>query len=165
MCCVTMAWDIPSGAQVGIMSSRLLILIFLKMADEREVAGRQVQVPNKYAWAKLVTLDGDDLELQYCHTLRQKAATNAANPKKSSVGSLSNTTNSSPATKPTSASFGSKTNPWKTPKTFWPPKCWPRKSSNNWKQLSKSLEVWKRFWLQCQKPLRITKSVSVFYTV
>jgi len=38
------------------------------MADEREKAGQQVQVPNKYAWTKLVKLDGDDLELQYHYT-------------------------------------------------------------------------------------------------
>lgn len=39
------------------------------MADERDKAGQQVQVPNKYAWARLVKLDGDDLEPQYRHTL------------------------------------------------------------------------------------------------
>ncbi|MES9827412.1 MAG: type I restriction-modification system subunit M N-terminal domain-containing protein [Candidatus Thiodiazotropha sp.] len=44
-------------------------LIFLKMANERGQAKKQSQVPNKYAWAKLVKLDGDDLELQYRHTL------------------------------------------------------------------------------------------------
>ena len=48
---------------------QITYLIFLKMADERETAGQQVQVPSKYAWAKLVKLDGDDLELQYRHTL------------------------------------------------------------------------------------------------
>lgn len=58
------------------------------MADEREKSGQHFrtasgvssstssaalrsksQVPNKYAWARLVKLDGDDLELQYHHTL------------------------------------------------------------------------------------------------
>ncbi len=39
------------------------------MADEREQAGQQVRVPDEYAWARLVKLDGDDLELQYRHTL------------------------------------------------------------------------------------------------
>ena len=39
------------------------------MADERENAGQQVRVLNKYAWSRLVKLDGDDLELQYRHTL------------------------------------------------------------------------------------------------
>ena len=39
------------------------------MADDREVAGQQVQVPGKYAWAKLMKLDGDDLANQYRHTL------------------------------------------------------------------------------------------------
>lgn len=39
------------------------------MAGERDKVGQQVQVPNKYTWAKLVKLDDDDLELQYHHTL------------------------------------------------------------------------------------------------
>ena len=42
------------------------------MADERlSISGKGAgqQVPSKYAWSKLVKLDGDDLELQYRHTL------------------------------------------------------------------------------------------------
>lgn len=39
------------------------------MADERAVAGQQIQPPKKYAWAKLVKLDGDDLEPQYRRSL------------------------------------------------------------------------------------------------
>ncbi|MGD8593736.1 MAG: type I restriction-modification system subunit M N-terminal domain-containing protein, partial [Gammaproteobacteria bacterium] len=57
------------GVGYGDYVEQITYLIFLKMADEREKAGQQVQVPNKYAWAKLVKLDGDDLELQYRHTL------------------------------------------------------------------------------------------------
>ena len=57
------------GVGYGDYVEQITYLIFLKMADERENAGQQVQVPNKYAWAKLVKLDGDDLELQYRHTL------------------------------------------------------------------------------------------------
>ena len=57
------------GVGYGDYVEQITYLIFLKMADERETAGQQVQVPNKYAWAKLVKLDGDDLELQYRHTL------------------------------------------------------------------------------------------------
>jgi type I restriction enzyme M protein len=57
------------GVGYGDYVEQITYLIFLKMADEREIAGQQVQVPNKYAWAKLVKLDGDDLELQYRHTL------------------------------------------------------------------------------------------------
>jgi type I restriction enzyme M protein len=47
-------------------------LISLKMADERlSISGKGAgqQVPSKFAWAKLVKLDGDDLALQYRHTL------------------------------------------------------------------------------------------------
>ena len=57
------------GVGYGDYVEQITYLIFLKMADEREVAGQQVKVPNKYAWAKLAKLDGDDLELQYRHTL------------------------------------------------------------------------------------------------
>ena len=57
------------GVGYGDYVEQITYLIFLKMADEREVAGQQVKVPNKYAWARLVKLDGDDLELQYRHTL------------------------------------------------------------------------------------------------
>jgi type I restriction enzyme M protein len=57
------------GVGYGDYVEQITYLIFLKMADERETAGQQVQVPGKYAWAKLVKLDGDDLELQYRHTL------------------------------------------------------------------------------------------------
>ena len=41
------------------------------MADEREHSGQTTKVPKKYAWAKLVKLDGDDLEIQYRHTLEE----------------------------------------------------------------------------------------------
>jgi len=57
------------GVGYGDYVEQITYLIFLKMADEREVSGQQVQVPGKYAWAKLVKLDGDDLEIQYRHTL------------------------------------------------------------------------------------------------
>lgn len=74
------------GVGYGDYVEQITYLIFLKMADEREQSGQQVQVPDggssafmhsphkfihdqKYAWAKLVKLDGDDLELQYRHTL------------------------------------------------------------------------------------------------
>jgi len=48
---------------------QITYLIFLKMADEQEVSGQETKVPKKYAWSKLVKLDGDDLENQYRHTL------------------------------------------------------------------------------------------------
>ncbi|MBI3187271.1 MAG: SAM-dependent DNA methyltransferase [Gammaproteobacteria bacterium] len=57
------------GVGYGDYVEQITYLIFLKMADEREVSGQQVKVPGEYAWAKLVKLDGDDLELQYRHTL------------------------------------------------------------------------------------------------
>ena len=57
------------GVDYGDYVEQITYLIFLKMADEREVAGQQVKVPEEYSWSHLVKLDGDDLELQYRHTL------------------------------------------------------------------------------------------------
>jgi len=50
---------------------QITFLIFLKMADEREVSGQQVAVSSKYSWSQLVKLDGDALEIQYRHTLEE----------------------------------------------------------------------------------------------
>ncbi len=68
------------GVGYGDYVEQITYLIFLKMADEREKGGIPsphpspsgrggVGVPKKFAWASLVRLDGDDLELQYRHTL------------------------------------------------------------------------------------------------
>ena len=57
------------GVGYGDYVEQITYLIFLKMADKRETAGQQVQVPSKFNWGHLVKLDGDDLELQYRHTL------------------------------------------------------------------------------------------------
>ena len=57
------------GVGYGDYVEQITYLIFLKMADEREQGGQEIKVPNEYAWARLVKLDGDDLELQYRHTL------------------------------------------------------------------------------------------------
>ncbi len=57
------------GVGYGDYVEQITYLIFLKMADEREVAGQQVKVPEEYSWSHLVKLDGDDLEIQYRHTL------------------------------------------------------------------------------------------------
>ena len=50
------------GVGYGDYVEQITYLIFLKMADERDKAGQQVQVPSKYAWSKLVKLDGDAKE-------------------------------------------------------------------------------------------------------
>ncbi len=57
------------GVGYGDYVEQITYLIFLKMADERQKAGQETKVPRKYTWAKLVKLDGDDLENQYRHTL------------------------------------------------------------------------------------------------
>ena len=58
-----------AGVSYGDYVEQITYLIFLKMADEREQGGQQIKVPDNYSWARLVKLDGDDLELQYRHTL------------------------------------------------------------------------------------------------
>lgn len=57
------------GVGYGDYVEQITYLIFLKMADEREKSGQETKVPKKYTWAELVKLDGDDLEIQYRHTL------------------------------------------------------------------------------------------------
>ena len=57
------------GVSYGDYVEQITYLIFLKMANEREQGGQQIKVPDGYSWARLVKLDGDDLELQYRHTL------------------------------------------------------------------------------------------------
>lgn len=52
---------------------QLTFLLFLKMADEQfELTGRRV-VPEKYDWASLVALDGDELETHYRKLLEDLA--------------------------------------------------------------------------------------------
>lgn len=57
------------GVGYGDYVEQITYLIFLKMADERDQAGQPVRVPAEFSWAELAKLDGDDLELQYRHTL------------------------------------------------------------------------------------------------
>ena len=57
------------GVGYGDYVEQITYLIFLKMADEREVDGQLIKVPKKYSWSRLVKLDGNDLEIQYRHTL------------------------------------------------------------------------------------------------
>jgi len=62
------------GVGYGDYAGQITYLIFFKMADEREQGGQVVKVPNKYAWAELVKLDGDAKrnkfsELQNHHTV------------------------------------------------------------------------------------------------
>ena len=59
------------GVAYGDYVEQITYLIFLKMADERELAGQDVVVPAEYRWSNLVKLDGDELEIHYRHTLEQ----------------------------------------------------------------------------------------------
>jgi len=59
------------GVGYGDYVEQITYLIFLKMADERGRAGQQTKVPKEYNWASLAKKDGDDLELQYRHTLEE----------------------------------------------------------------------------------------------
>jgi len=58
------------GVGYGDYVEQITYLIFLKMADERAEEGlNDVGVPEAYQWSNLVKADGDDLEIQYRHTL------------------------------------------------------------------------------------------------
>lgn len=59
------------GVGYGDYVEQITYLLFLKMADEREQSGEATKIPKQYAWAKLTKLDGDDLEIQYRHTLEE----------------------------------------------------------------------------------------------
>ena len=59
------------GLSYGDYVEQLTYLLFLKMADERSKPpfNKPSSIPAKYAWPKLIKLDGDELENQYRHTL------------------------------------------------------------------------------------------------
>jgi type I restriction enzyme M protein len=59
------------GMSYGDYVEQLTYLLFLKMADERSRRpyDQPSLIPAKYAWPKLVALDGDDLFDHYRHTL------------------------------------------------------------------------------------------------
>jgi type I restriction enzyme M protein len=61
------------GVGYGDYVEQITYLIFLKMADEREKGNQSTKIPKKCVWSNLVKLDGDDLELQYRHTLEALA--------------------------------------------------------------------------------------------
>lgn len=54
-----------NGAGYADYVEQTTYLIFLKVANERENAAKQIHISNKYAWTKAVKLDGDDLQPQY----------------------------------------------------------------------------------------------------
>ena len=59
------------GLSYGDYVEQLTYLLFLKMADEQTQAplNRPSTIPADYAWPQLLKRDGDDLEVQYRHTL------------------------------------------------------------------------------------------------
>lgn len=59
------------GLSYGDYVEQLTFLLFLKMADEQSRApfSRNSPVPDEYSWPVLASLDGDDLENHYRHTL------------------------------------------------------------------------------------------------
>jgi type I restriction enzyme M protein len=61
------------GLSYGDYVEQLTYLLFLKMADEqtRPPFNRTPLVPDEWAWAALRSKDGDELEIQYRHTLEQ----------------------------------------------------------------------------------------------
>ena len=63
------------GVSYGDYVEQLTYLLFLKMADEQTKPpfNREAIVPDKYNWQKLTALDGDQLKIQYRHTLENLA--------------------------------------------------------------------------------------------
>lgn len=60
------------GISYGDYVEQITFLLFLKMDQERaELLGEPSIIPQKYTWAVLASKDGDDLELQYRHTLEE----------------------------------------------------------------------------------------------
>jgi type I restriction enzyme M protein len=61
------------GLSYGDYVEQLTFLLFLKMADEqaRPPFNKPTAVPKGFGWDVLVTLDGDDLETHYRHTLEE----------------------------------------------------------------------------------------------
>jgi type I restriction enzyme M protein len=62
------------GIGYGDYVEQITFLLFLKMDEERsELLGEPSAIPAKWRWARLASLAGDDLELQYRHTLEALA--------------------------------------------------------------------------------------------
>ena len=58
------------GIAYGDYLEQITYLLFLKMDDEREnLLGESSAVPDEWKWARLRGKRGDELELQYRHTL------------------------------------------------------------------------------------------------
>lgn len=60
------------GISYGDYVEQITYLLFLKMDQERsELLGEPSIIPSEYRWDKLVSKDGDELEIQYRHTLEE----------------------------------------------------------------------------------------------
>lgn len=60
------------GISYGDYVEQITYLLFLKMDEERsELLGEPSVIPAAYRWDKIVSQDGDELELQYRHALEQ----------------------------------------------------------------------------------------------
>lgn len=58
------------GVSYGDYVEQITYLLFLKMDEERsELLNEPSIIPKKWQWSELMNKDGDDLELQYRHTL------------------------------------------------------------------------------------------------
>lgn len=62
------------GISYGDYIEQITYLLFLKMDQEREeLLGESSAIPPEWSWAQLANKDGDELELQYRHTLEALA--------------------------------------------------------------------------------------------
>ncbi|BAW80124.1 DNA methyltransferase [Candidatus Nitrosoglobus terrae] len=62
------------GISYGDYVEQITYLLFLKMDQERvELLGEESSIPPQWNWQQLISKEGDDLELQYRHTLEALA--------------------------------------------------------------------------------------------
>ena len=64
------------GLSYGDYVEQLTFLLFLKMADEqsRPPYRKPSPIPTEFGWDTLIELSGDELEVRYRHTLRERRA-------------------------------------------------------------------------------------------
>jgi type I restriction enzyme M protein len=58
-----------AGVGYGDYVEQITYLLFLKLADEMTELGFENPIPKQFAWSKLSSKNGDDLEVHYRHTL------------------------------------------------------------------------------------------------
>ena len=110
------------GVGYGDYLEQLTFLLFLKMADEygKPPHHRDVGVPEAYSWARLRSMKGAELEVQYVDTLRELGTG------KGMLGQISTCTTSARST--ARAASPAPMRWWPTAVSGWTT-CWPIRPS------------------------------------